>query len=83
MKFYTFRAIFDPEPETPGTYNVSAPALPGCLTFGESLAEARYNIREALELYLETLLEDGIVIPRDKKVKAPKGARRVVVPVHC
>ncbi len=75
MKLYKFTAIFTPEGKKSNIYNVSVPALPGCFSFGESLTEARYNIREAIELYLLTLLEDGEIIPQDKKFKIPKNSK--------
>lgn len=56
-------------------YNARVPALPGCFSFGESLPEARYNIREATELYLSSLLEDDEPIPADRKVKVSKNAK--------
>ena len=74
MKFYKFTAIFEPEKGRENVFNVYIPALRGCLSFGESLAEDRYNIREALELYLETFLEEERPIPSDEKIKNPKGA---------
>jgi len=39
-------------------YFAHCPALPGCHTQGESLDETIANIREAVELYLETLTDD-------------------------
>jgi predicted RNase H-like HicB family nuclease len=42
------------EQDTDGYY-AYCPELKGCQTQGESLAEAQANIREAIELYLETL----------------------------
>lgn len=74
MKLYKFTAIFVPEKDNPNTFTVYIPALRGCVTFGESIHEARYNMREALELYLETFLEEEKLIPADKKVKIPKGS---------
>lgn len=74
MKLYKFTVVFIPEKGERDTYNASVPALPGCLSFGESLAEARYNIREAIELYLETLVDDDQPIPKDKTSKIPKHA---------
>jgi len=41
-----------------GGYIAIAPELPGCHTQGDSLDEVVRNIREAIELYLETLSED-------------------------
>ena len=40
------------EPSDEGGFTVYAPALPGCISEGDSEAEARANIREAIELYL-------------------------------
>jgi len=75
MKVYKFTVIFEPEKEQKGVYNAFVPSLPGCLSFGDSLVEARYNIREAIELYLSTLLEEDKPIPKDKKVKVSKNAK--------
>jgi predicted RNase H-like HicB family nuclease len=36
-----------------GGYTALVPALPGCISEGDTLEEARQNIREAIELYLE------------------------------
>lgn len=41
------------EPSDEGGYTVSVPALPGCISEGDSRDEALQNIREAIELYLE------------------------------
>ena len=38
-----------------GGYTVYIPALPGCISEGDSVEEAMINIREAAELYLEPL----------------------------
>jgi predicted RNase H-like HicB family nuclease len=39
------------------------PDLPGCITTGISLEETKRNIREAVELHLEAMLEVGEPIP--------------------
>ena len=41
------------EPSDEGGYTVHVPALPGCISEGDSREEALANIREAIELYLE------------------------------
>ncbi|MBF0369337.1 MAG: type II toxin-antitoxin system HicB family antitoxin [Magnetococcales bacterium] len=41
------------EPSDEGGYTVTVPALPGCISEGESREEAVRNIREAIELYPE------------------------------
>jgi predicted RNase H-like HicB family nuclease len=45
------KILFAPSDE--GGYTASVPALPGCLSEGDTLEEARHNIREAIALYLE------------------------------
>lgn len=48
-----------------GPNNLSAyvPDLPGCITTGRTLDEIDHNIREAMELHLEGMMEDGEPIP--------------------
>ncbi len=53
------------EPQRDGGFTVSVPALPGCISEGENREEALKNIKEAIELYLEVLKEDGKPIPQD------------------
>jgi len=49
--------VFEPQEE--GGYHVYALDLPGLHTQGDSLDDATDNAREALELYVEGLREDG------------------------
>ncbi|MBI2304389.1 MAG: type II toxin-antitoxin system HicB family antitoxin [Chloroflexi bacterium] len=44
-------------------YVAYAPALKGCVSQGETREEALRNIKEAMEVYLEALLEDGLPVP--------------------
>lgn len=44
-------------------YVAYAPALRGCVSQGQTREEALANPKEALQLYVETLLEDGMLIP--------------------
>jgi predicted RNase H-like HicB family nuclease len=48
-----------------GTTNWGAyiPDLPGCISIGDTLVEVQENVKEAIELYLEVLQEDGKPIP--------------------
>lgn len=41
------------------------PTLPGCHTQSETIEEGVENIREAIELYVGTLVEDGLPIPAE------------------
>ena len=52
---------FRPEPE--GGFTVTCPKLPPVVTYGETLEEAQANAREAIELCLEVMREDGRAIP--------------------
>ena len=44
-------------------YGVSFPDLPGCVTAGKDLDDARVMAQEALALHLEGLAEDGEAVP--------------------
>ncbi len=55
------------EPSSDGGYPVLVPALPGCISEGETVQEAMSNIREAVELYLEPI--DDYPIPEGGLVK--------------
>jgi antitoxin HicB len=59
----TYRILMHKEPE--GSYTVSVPALPGCMTFGETVEHAIQMAKEAIELYIEELNERGEEIPDD------------------
>jgi predicted RNase H-like HicB family nuclease len=50
------RVILEPSDE--GGYTAIVPALPGCISEGETRDEALRNIQEAIELYLEPVEDD-------------------------
>ena len=56
-----FRVVLEPAVE--GGFSVHVPALPGCASQGEAVEEALSNIKEAIELYLWSLKDDGLPIP--------------------
>jgi predicted RNase H-like HicB family nuclease len=62
---YSFTVFF--EPAAQGGYVVTCPALPGLVTEGDTLAEARRMARDAIRAYLESLRKDGEAIPNDPK----------------
>jgi predicted RNase H-like HicB family nuclease len=45
-------------PDKPKGFHASVPNLPGCHSFGDTIAEAKENILEAIELYLESQAGD-------------------------
>ena len=58
-----------------GGYWVEVPALPGCVSQGKSKEEALVNIKEAIELHLECLEEDGEVIPKEESYRIAVATR--------
>ena len=50
-------------PEADGGYSVVCPAVPGCVSQGDSLDEALANIREAILLCLEVRNEQALPLP--------------------
>ena len=46
------------EPSEEGGYTVLVPALPGCISEGETREQALENIKEAIRLYLEPVEDD-------------------------
>jgi antitoxin HicB len=54
------------EKEEGGGDTVIVPALTGCVTFGENVEEAIAMTKEAIEGYIETLIDLGKEIPTDK-----------------
>jgi len=59
---YHFTAQYE---ECDGVIIATIPTLKGCVSYGYTLEEAEKNIQEALELYIEDLLESGENIPAD------------------
>ncbi len=60
MNSTTFRTII--EHDEGGTFHGYAPALQGCHTWGETIEETRKNLREAIELYIQSLVDDGEIV---------------------
>jgi predicted RNase H-like HicB family nuclease len=49
------------EPSEEGGFTVYVPALPGCVSEGDTQQEALVNIQEAIALYLEPVEDDWVV----------------------
>jgi len=58
-----FEVVFESDEEG---YHVFVPALKGCHSWGETRDDARDQIREAIELWLETAEETSTPIPQAK-----------------
>ena len=55
--------------ERDSAYGVTVPDLPGCISAGDTLEEAIGMAREAVELHLEGMIEDGVAIPVPKPLE--------------
>ena len=51
------------EPSEEGGYTAIVPALPGCISEGETREDALANIQEAIRLYLEPVDDDAAFSP--------------------
>lgn len=75
---YTYRIILEKDE---GGFHASVPALPGCHTWGKTIDEARVMVRDAIGVYLRSLVADGEEIRSDsgfemfETVPAPKKVR--------
>ena len=57
-KIYQYEVVFDPNGEG---YTITVPQLPGLVTEGDNLREAREMAKDAIRCYLEALLKDKML----------------------
>jgi antitoxin HicB len=82
MMHYTYTIRIEPAEE--GGFIVTVPALPGCVTQGETYEEAVAMAQECIEGFLEALEKAGQPIPREAVPTAPvQGYLTVKAPVHA
>lgn len=62
--------------EKNSAYGVSVPDLPGCISAGDTLDEALAMVREAIELHLEAMIEDGEALPSARSLEDVRSDRR-------
>ena len=67
---YSYTVLFEPAQE--GGYTVTVPALPGVVTEGDTLEEARAMAKDAIRCYLESLHKDRLPIPVDRELMKEK-----------
>lgn len=65
QKILKLNVVFQPESE--GGYTVLVPSLPGCVTYGKTLEEARKMAIDAISGFIECMKEDGEEIPNDER----------------
>jgi len=65
LEFLSMRytVILDKEPD--GGYVATVPALPGCISQGDTRDEVMDNIREAADLYIEDCIASGDPVPTE------------------
>jgi predicted RNase H-like HicB family nuclease len=61
-----FKVILEEDED--GWFVVTVPSLPGCISQGKTKEEALENIKEAIELHLTSLAEEGIPLKPSKKI---------------
>lgn len=61
---YSYTVLFEPAEE--GGFVVTCPALPGLVTEGDTIEEAREMARDAIQAYIESLRKDHQPIPPDR-----------------
>ena len=66
MSEYQYTIILHPDTEE-GGYTVTVPALPGCVTQGETLEEAIAMAKDAIRLHAETLLAYAEPVPEERE----------------
>ena len=57
MQKLSYRILLRPEPE--GGYTVIVPSLPGCVTYGKTVREARAMAADAIQAYLASVRKHG------------------------
>ena len=63
MKNIHINVLYKPEQE--GGFTVIVPSLPGCVTYGKDLTEARKNADDAINGYIASLIKHKESIPSD------------------
>ncbi len=65
MKKTHFRLNIFLRPEPEGGFTAIVPALPGCVTYGRTLGEAKKMAKDAIRGYIESLKKHKEPIPTD------------------
>ena len=82
VEILTYRAVYEREPDR--RWTVRIPSVPGCHSYGRTIAQARERIREALGLFVDDAataeIEDDVRLPKSiqRQVQAAKQLRERV-----
>jgi predicted RNase H-like HicB family nuclease len=67
MRFYSFEIVIEKEAEDDG-YFAWSPSLPGCVSQGPTIEDAKRRMREAVTQHVESLLAHGEAIPQNERL---------------
>jgi len=65
MQFFSFEIVIEKEAEDAG-YFAWSPSLPGCVSNGPTIEDARNRMREAVTAHVAALLEHGEPVPQNE-----------------
>jgi predicted RNase H-like HicB family nuclease len=57
--------VFELDPEEEGGFTITAPSLPGCISYGKTIDEALEMIKDAMRGWVEVAKEEDIDIPEE------------------
>ncbi len=63
-KVLQYTVFYTPEPE--GGFTVTVPFLPGCVTYGKNLQDAKKMAEDAIQLYVKSLQKHNEPIPTEE-----------------
>lgn len=66
--------VYELHPEPEGGYTIVVPALPGCISYGETFEKAMEMVADAIQGWLEVAQEEGIPIPEPFATPRPSAA---------
>ena len=76
MKSYVFKVVFEQdkwpdEPDDKAIWRAYVPALAGAHAWGDTQQQALENLKNAVDLIIEDLIESGEPIPLGKNIQTP------------
>ena len=81
MKTLHYHIIFRPESE--GGFTVTVPSLPGCITYGKDLKEARKMAKDAIRGYVASLKKHREPIPESDETSLIASIELNLSPTHA
>ncbi len=67
MRFFNFEVVIEKEEDDEG-YLAWSPTLPGCVSNGRTIEEAKRRMREAVMSHVTTLLDHGEPVPQNERL---------------